>query len=475
MSQQAEKVTTVFVSSTYEDLKEYREACRRVIESMGKGWGVQFLGMEIIGPDHPPPKTASLEMVEKSDIYVGIFGMRYGSIDSQTGKSITELEYRKAKELRLPCLIFVIDDDAPVKARCVETGLAADKLRDLKRELTDLAQGHTVYRFHSPDDLARELALCIARDLKKKTSGEPLSGLRRRIEQAIADGCHFIREMEILPTGGWSFFEVGQATCWDTANSLLALAAGGQADSGASLHRGHHWLIGHRNRSGGWRSPWEQNLDVSTTIDTAVALLALKETGYEERPWELDSTARNLLQTQIPDGGWPDAFGQSWPATGATAWAIRALTAMGFPTTDPHAERAQDWLLSQQWKDGGWAAAPGAPCSTVGKTCDALMGISSFGLKRTQEAVQQAQGWLLRARRPSASAEEFGRSVGAEPQGVNPTIENVLLFLEAAFYAGIPASHALVKDDLEWIVGRRWWAYTPRAVRCLCLYRKWIT
>jgi hypothetical protein len=35
-----------------------------------------------------------------------------------------------------------------------------------------------------------------------------------------------------------------------------------------------------------------------------------------------------------------------------------------------------------------------------------------------------------------------------------PTIENTRLFLEAAFYARIPPSEPLVKNDLEWVKKR---------------------
>ena len=57
----------------------------------------------------------SLEDVASCDIYVGIFTWRYGYIPNDNKKDnnpdilyITKLEYRKAKEKGVPCLIFLV-------------------------------------------------------------------------------------------------------------------------------------------------------------------------------------------------------------------------------------------------------------------------------------------------------------------------------------------------------------------------------
>ena len=55
--------------------------------------------MESFGADDKPPMEKSLERVRASDVYLGIFGMRYGYIDSESGQSITELECRRLSGL----------------------------------------------------------------------------------------------------------------------------------------------------------------------------------------------------------------------------------------------------------------------------------------------------------------------------------------------------------------------------------------
>ncbi len=61
------------------------------------------------------PVDQCLNDIERSDIYVGLFGFRYGYIPpalhhNPQGLSITELEFRRAEELHKPCLTFVVDE-----------------------------------------------------------------------------------------------------------------------------------------------------------------------------------------------------------------------------------------------------------------------------------------------------------------------------------------------------------------------------
>jgi Domain of unknown function (DUF4062)/Squalene-hopene cyclase C-terminal domain len=315
----------VFVSSTYEDLKDYRKKCIEVLERLKDKLGIDYIGMESFGASDSPPKEYCLARVKGSDMYVGIFGMRYGSVDDETGKSLTELEYRMAIQKKLPCLIYLMDEKrALIAPSFMDTGAAADKLHDLKKELSSTSRGHMLGFFYSPEDLSSQLSADLIQGLNM-LRGNTLTGLRGRIDRAISDGCRFIRDMENLPGGGWSYFTIGDPTDWDTATSLLALAASDEEGCNAALHRGQHWLIAHRNHHGGWHSPWEHNPDASTTIDTAVALLALKESGYDEQPQYLRTTADYLLGAQRLDGGWSETFGHGLSATAATAWAIRAL------------------------------------------------------------------------------------------------------------------------------------------------------
>ena len=82
----------VFVSSTYEDLMEYREAVQSAILARG----YQPLMMEHFNPEGEPPKEECLKRLREADTVVAIYAFRYGSILKGEKKSITELEYELA-------------------------------------------------------------------------------------------------------------------------------------------------------------------------------------------------------------------------------------------------------------------------------------------------------------------------------------------------------------------------------------------
>src|SRR5918996_3254759 len=108
----------IFVSSSFEDLKEHRAAAIRVLRQLGH----EVLAMEdmIAGVSAPLAKVA--EMVDRSEAYVGVFAWRYGYVPTPAtdqpapapttipvvkgasfGKtSITHYEYLRAVERKLP-------------------------------------------------------------------------------------------------------------------------------------------------------------------------------------------------------------------------------------------------------------------------------------------------------------------------------------------------------------------------------------
>lgn len=111
--------------------------------------------MEFFGALPETPKEECLRLVRSASVYVGIFGMRYGFIDPKVSKSLTQLEYEEAQAVRLPSLIYFIDEDNhPVLPKHVETGASAEKLRAFKGVLKDT---HVVNFFSSPEDLAAKV------------------------------------------------------------------------------------------------------------------------------------------------------------------------------------------------------------------------------------------------------------------------------------------------------------------------------
>ena len=139
------KAVRVFVSSTWQDLQPERKA---VEEALHRMQNTTFGGMEYFGSRPETPKEVSLKEVDQSDVYIGIFAHRYGS-------GITEAEYRRARELGIPCLIYVKDEDVPVLPSHLER--EPDKSARLDALKRELKSHHTVSFFKNPDQLATQV------------------------------------------------------------------------------------------------------------------------------------------------------------------------------------------------------------------------------------------------------------------------------------------------------------------------------
>jgi len=137
--------TRVFISSTWIDLQPEREAVEKALHRVRD---TAFAGMEYFGSRPETPRGASLAEVDRSHVYVGIFGHRYGS-------GITEDEYRRARSRELPCLIYFKDEGIPVVPAHVERD--AEKSARLDALKDELRRQHIVSVFHSPDHLATQV------------------------------------------------------------------------------------------------------------------------------------------------------------------------------------------------------------------------------------------------------------------------------------------------------------------------------
>ena len=82
-------MATIYLSSTYEDLKEHREAVYRALRRLGH----DVRAMEDYVATDQRPVDKCLADVAACDIYVGILAWRYGYVpadDNREGRSITE-------------------------------------------------------------------------------------------------------------------------------------------------------------------------------------------------------------------------------------------------------------------------------------------------------------------------------------------------------------------------------------------------
>ncbi|MCJ7650583.1 MAG: DUF4062 domain-containing protein, partial [Candidatus Lokiarchaeota archaeon] len=142
----------VFVSSTYKDLKDYREQVIIALRRMK----LDDVSMEYFVADAQKPVDKCLKDVASSDLYVGIFAWRYGSIPEGYDKSITELEYREALNSKKDCLIFLQNKSAEWPSK-----LKDDDLTKIENLRSEFKKKFTVDHFESPHDLACKVATSV--------------------------------------------------------------------------------------------------------------------------------------------------------------------------------------------------------------------------------------------------------------------------------------------------------------------------
>ncbi|MGC6770015.1 DUF4062 domain-containing protein [Enterococcus sp. LJL51] len=103
----SEKKLQVFISSTYKDLIDERQAAVEAVLNAGH----IPAGMELFKAGDQTQKDIIREWIEESDVYLLILGARYGSVDSELNISYTEWEYDLAGELGIPRFSLVLTDD----------------------------------------------------------------------------------------------------------------------------------------------------------------------------------------------------------------------------------------------------------------------------------------------------------------------------------------------------------------------------
>jgi len=167
-------MTRVFVSSTYTDLIEHRQAVSARIRQLG----AVDVAREYLGARDERPKDECIRLVrQESDIFIGIYAHRYGTIPVGETKSITELEYIAASNVGIKRLIYIADDNIPWLKRFVDQGAQAKLLEDFKAALKS---SHVVKYFSNKDNLAASVAADLGRELA--------FSLYRKVDPGKGDG-----------------------------------------------------------------------------------------------------------------------------------------------------------------------------------------------------------------------------------------------------------------------------------------------
>lgn len=234
-----------------------------------------------------------------------------------------------------------------------------------------------------------------------------------------------------LPTGGW-YFEFDNdfyPDIDDTAMVLMAMANAGDVGGKESACRNAlEWLLGMQGRDGGWASfdvdnnkrifnsiPFADHnamLDPSTSDITARILEMFSQYAFTADSRPARRGIAFLAREQEPDGAWYGRWGVNYVY--GTWQAIRGLTAIGVPASDPMVRRGAEWLASVQNEDGGWGEScisywepslKGRGVSTASQTAWAVMGLICAD-KGGSEQVKAGIDYLLRTQTENGTWQE---------------------------------------------------------------------
>ncbi|MEJ1963249.1 MAG: DUF4062 domain-containing protein [Gammaproteobacteria bacterium] len=205
----------IFVSSSFEDLREHRAAAIRVLRQLGH----EVLAMEDMIAASAAPLAKVLEMVDRAESYVGIFAWRYGyvpglgadpapvpqvPISAVAGAdpgatSITHYEYLRARERKLPIMAFLLDEQCAWPPQFVDgfdvsrknAPANANNIRALRQSLQ---QERVVSWFTTPTDLEARVSAAVTMagisrqlnlNLEQATALDPEAGVAGDSSAAI--------------------------------------------------------------------------------------------------------------------------------------------------------------------------------------------------------------------------------------------------------------------------------------------------
>src|SRR5690554_3928491 len=152
-----DKKYQVFISSTYDDLKDEREQVIKAVLEMGH----IPVGMEMFSAGDEEQWKLIARQIEQTDYYVLIVGHRYGS-ETDDGISYTEKEYDYASSLGVPTLGFVISNDASwPSSRIDKSDKKLKKLEAFKSKV----KSKLVHFWESKDDLHGKVSISLMKTM----------------------------------------------------------------------------------------------------------------------------------------------------------------------------------------------------------------------------------------------------------------------------------------------------------------------
>ena len=100
------KKLQVFISSTYEDMRDERQEAVEAILAVGH----IPAGMELFASENAKQWEVIKRCIRESDVFLILLGGRYGSIEPKSGKSYIHREFEYAQQSKKPVMSLVLTE-----------------------------------------------------------------------------------------------------------------------------------------------------------------------------------------------------------------------------------------------------------------------------------------------------------------------------------------------------------------------------
>ena len=164
MSDRKQQPLRVFISSTYVDLKDYRQRAIEVVER----YKCLPLAMELFLAQPQEPAKVCEKEVRQCDVFVGIYAHRFGFVPEGQPKSITQQEYDLARTEGKDCLCFIVDPEFAWKPSFCEF----DKKDRLDAFMKVVKEQTTGASFGAVSDFESKLSTSLGKLLVEKLGTE---------------------------------------------------------------------------------------------------------------------------------------------------------------------------------------------------------------------------------------------------------------------------------------------------------------
>lgn len=184
----------VFISSTSEDMKDYRKAASEAMTNilavpMGMDRFTALAGQTVL--------ERCYEEIRQSQYFVIIIGFRYGSIYKETDLSYTELEFNEAERLGIPILVFIRNGSIDSDSIDIDD---LSRLVRFKNRLQKSASNRLTASFTTPEDLRDKLTRSLQTEFSTNNDkgNKKVSSSKSNVEEYVK-GASLYKKFILMP------------------------------------------------------------------------------------------------------------------------------------------------------------------------------------------------------------------------------------------------------------------------------------